>query len=124
VIAAALWVPVALIVRSPAVVAHSRPLLLGAVVGTLSTGVPYMLENLAPRRLPRRMFATLAGLEPAVAGVIGLLFLAQALTAWLVAGMVCVIGASIGASLPARGAVADVTSRSGCLGGSPSVHRD
>jgi inner membrane transporter RhtA len=117
VIAAALWLPVALIARGPATIAHERPLLLGAVVGALATGVPYMLENLALRRLPRPLFATFASLEPAVAGLIGLLFLAQALTPWLVLGMACAIAASVGASLPTQAVVSStsadtVTSRS------------
>lgn len=98
-IAAGLWIAVALIKGGTTQMVHLHALGLGCAAGTLSTGMPYMFENLALRHLPRRVFATLASLEPAVAATIGALFLSQPPTAYVLGGVVCAVVATLGAAL-------------------------
>lgn len=73
-------------------------LLLGAVVGLLSSVVPYTLELEALRRIPPKVFGVLLSLEPAVAALIGLVLLREMLgvVEWLAIG--CVVVASVGAT--------------------------
>jgi inner membrane transporter RhtA len=74
--------------------AFSRPSLLaeGLAIGLLSSVVPYRLELEALRRLPARVFGILMSLEPAVAALIGLALLGEALAArqWLAVAMVVI----------------------------------
>ncbi|HEV2776573.1 MAG TPA: hypothetical protein VGV90_13340, partial [Solirubrobacteraceae bacterium] len=62
-----------------AVPALVDPLLLAAclAVGVASSVVPYGLEQVAMRRLPRARFALLLALLPATATVVGAIVLAQ-----------------------------------------------
>jgi inner membrane transporter RhtA len=62
-----------------AVPALVSPLLLGAcvLVGVTSSVVPYALEQIAMRRLPRARFALLLALLPATAAVVGAIVLGQ-----------------------------------------------
>jgi len=80
------------------------PRLLAAGVGValLSSAVPYTLEMSALKALPARTFGILMSLEPAVAALTGLIFLAEILTGaqWL--AVVLVIAASAGAALTAH----------------------
>jgi len=86
--------------------ARLTPRLLAAGVGValLSSAVPYTLEMVALKALPSRTFGILMSLEPAVAALTGLVFLAEVLTVaqWL--AVVLVIAASAGAALTARSA--------------------
>jgi inner membrane transporter RhtA len=74
--------------------AFSHPSLLadGLAIGLLSSVVPYRLELEALRRLPARVFGILMSLEPAVAALIGLALLGEALAArqWLAIVMVII----------------------------------
>lgn len=98
--AAILWLPAG--VASGGFAALTIPLLLLAILTAIvATGLPYTLENLALRRMPQRIFGTLMSFEPAIATVIGLVFLGQQPGPLALVGIVLVIGASIGASLPA-----------------------
>lgn len=72
-------------------------LALGAVIGLLSSAVPYALEMEALRRLPKAVFGVLMSLEPAVAATVGFLALAQGLGLAEVAGIGLVVLASAGA---------------------------
>jgi inner membrane transporter RhtA len=93
-----------ILVTPPAVVAGGaamfRPAVLatGAVIGILSSVIPYRLELEALRRMPMRLFGVWMSLEPAVAALIGLVLLGQHLTAveWLAIG--CVMIACAGAA--------------------------
>lgn len=80
------------------------PRLLAAGVGValLSSAVPYTLEMSALKALPARTFGILMSLEPAVAALTGLVFLAEILTGaqWLAVALV--IAASAGAALTAH----------------------
>jgi inner membrane transporter RhtA len=70
----------------------------GAVIGVLSSAVPYWLELEVLRRIPARVFGVWMSLEPAVAALIGLVLLGQRLNAveWLAIG--CVMVACAGAA--------------------------
>jgi inner membrane transporter RhtA len=88
----------AAVVTGPAVrsagPAFSHPSLLadGLAIGLLSSVVPYRLELEALRRLPARVFGILMSLEPAVAALIGLALLGEALAArqWLAVALVVI----------------------------------
>lgn len=73
-------------------------LLFGLGVAILSSALPYSLEMVALRQLPRQLFSIMMSLEPACAALLGWLILHEALslTQWL--AIACVIGASIGAT--------------------------
>ncbi|WP_063857137.1 MULTISPECIES: DMT family transporter [unclassified Kitasatospora] len=78
-------------------------LLLGvAGVALLLPVIPYVLEMTALRRLPQRVFSVLVSLEPAVSALIGLLVLHQLLGPAQLAGIACVVLASLGATLTGR----------------------
>ena len=80
-----------------------RPAVLatGAAVGLLSSVIPYRLELEALRRIPARVFGIWMSLEPAVAALVGLVLLSEALAAREWAAIACVMVACAGA---ARGA--------------------
>lgn len=77
-------------------------LLLGVAVGLLSSVIPYSLELTALRRLPARVFSILMSLEPAAAALAAMILLSEflSLPQWL--ALVCVVGASAGATRSAR----------------------
>ena len=70
-------------------------------VAVMSSALPYSLEMSALRKLPARVFGVLMSLEPAVAAVLGLIFLHETLTGvqWL--AIACVMAASVGVTLGA-----------------------
>ena len=76
--------------------------LTGLGIGLLSSIIPYSLEMEALRRIPPRVFGIWMSLEPAVAALVGLLLLGQALAVpeWLAIG--CVMIACAGAARGAR----------------------
>jgi inner membrane transporter RhtA len=80
-----------------------RPAVLGAglAIGLLSSVIPYRFELETLRRVPPRVFGIWMSLEPAVAALVGVVMLSQALSVqqWLAIG--CVIVASAGATLGA-----------------------
>lgn len=106
---AALGVMIAALFAAPVGVAHAGTALLNPglipvaiAVAILSTAFPYTLEMMALTRMPTRTFGTLMSIEPAFAAVSGLLFLNEilSLTQWL--AILCIIMASIGATLTMR----------------------
>ena len=82
-------------------------LLLGALVGLLSSVIPYSLEMVALRTLPARVFGILMSLEPATAALVAALVLGEWLTPLQVVAIACVTAASVGAArtMSARDAV-------------------
>ena len=66
-------------------------LLAGVGVGICSSVIPYVLDQLAMRRLPRATYALMVSLLPATATVIGVVVLAQIPTATEVAAVGLVI---------------------------------
>jgi threonine/homoserine efflux transporter RhtA/heme A synthase len=94
----------AALVTTPGVVtggtAMFRPsaLAVGAVIGLLSSVIPYWLEFEALRRVPARLFGVWMSMQPAVAALIGLVLLGQRLSLPEWAGVGCVVVASGGAA--------------------------
>ena len=85
--------------------ALGRPAVLatGAAIGLLSSVIPYRFELEALRRIPAGVFGIWMSLEPAVAALVGLVLLGQALGAGEWAAIGCVMVACAGA---ARGSAA------------------
>jgi inner membrane transporter RhtA len=77
-------------------------LVFGALVGILSSAIPYSLELEALRRIATHVFGVLMSLEPAFAAFAGLIVLGQGLSGRELIGMALVVAASAGASLAAR----------------------
>jgi inner membrane transporter RhtA len=75
-----------------------RLLVLGALVGVLSSVVPYSLEMVALRTLPPRVFGILMSLEPAAAALAATVVLSEFLTPLQLVAMACVTAASVGAT--------------------------
>ena len=75
-----------------------RLLLLGALVGLLSSVIPYSLEMAALRTLPARVFGVLMSLEPATAALVAALFLHEWLSPLQLLAISCVTAASVGAT--------------------------
>jgi inner membrane transporter RhtA len=101
-----------LVVTPPAVLSAGRALLRPAVIGAglaiglLSSVIPYRFELETLRRVSPRVFGIWMSLEPAVAALVGVVLLSQALSVpqWIAVG--CVIVASAGAALGASRATA------------------
>jgi threonine/homoserine efflux transporter RhtA len=100
----------ALVVTPPAVAAGHAALLrpgvlaTGTAIGLLSSVIPYRFELEALRRIPPRVFGIWMSLEPAVAALIGLVLLSEALAAREWAAVCLVTVASAGAARGAAGA--------------------
>jgi inner membrane transporter RhtA len=95
--AALLLVP-ALIQSAPSLL-NPAFLGLGAVVGVLSSAIPYSVELVAMARVPPTAFGVLLSLQPLMAAVMGFLVLGQRVSALEAIGFVLVVSASIGATL-------------------------
>ncbi|MBV9681217.1 MAG: EamA family transporter [Solirubrobacterales bacterium] len=76
----------------------ARSLLLGGVVGMLSSAIPYSFEVEALRRIKTSVFGVLMSIEPAMAAMAGLIVLGQGLAAREVLGIALVVIASVGAA--------------------------
>ncbi|MGP4000867.1 EamA family transporter [Streptomyces sp. 8N706] len=94
--AAVLAVPLGMVGQGMELLAP-RVLLTGAVVAVLSVVLPYSLELAALRRLPARTVGVLTSLEPASAGLAGVLVLDEHLKMVQWAALACVGAASGGA---------------------------
>lgn len=83
---------------------------LGLVVAVLSSAIPYSLEMIALRGIPKRSFGVLLSLEPAVGALAGLAILHERLvvTQWL--AIAAIVAASVGTILttPAEAVSEDV----------------
>lgn len=113
---AALGVMIAALLIAPIGIAHAGSALLNPAlipiaiaVAVLSTAFPYTLEMMALTRMPTRTFGTLMSIEPAFGALSGLLFLNEilSLTQWM--AILCIIMASIGATLTMRNHTSPVT---------------
>ncbi len=84
--------------------ARLTPALFAAGIGValLSSAIPYTLEMIALKELPARTFGILMSLEPAVAALVGLVFLHELLSPrqWLAVALI--IAASTGSTLTSR----------------------
>ena len=84
---------------------------LGAIVGVMSSVIPYSLELISLRRLPPETFAILTCLSPVVAAIAGWLILGQHLAVTGYVAIVLVTVASIGAVRAARDRLAQSDTR-------------
>lgn len=82
-------------------------LLRGGAVAVLSSVLPYSLEMVALRQLPRRLFSILLSLEPAIAALMGFLVAHEALSARQLTAILCIVAASAGATWSGRGATTE-----------------
>jgi inner membrane transporter RhtA len=82
----------------------------GIGVAILSSAFPYSLEMVALKKLPAHTFGVLMSMEPAIAAVSGLLFLAEKLSAlqWLALGMIVLASAGSTASAKAPEALPEM----------------
>lgn len=96
--AAVVILPFGVISAGPALLAPSV-LLLGLGVALMSSALPYSLEMIALRHIPKRTFGVLLSAEPAIGAIAGLFLLHELLSGlqWLAIG--CIVVASIGAIL-------------------------
>jgi inner membrane transporter RhtA len=78
--------------------ADSRILVLGAVVGLLSSAIPYTVELMALRSLRPAVFSILMSLEPAAAALCAFVVLGELLAPLQLLAMACVVAASVGAT--------------------------
>jgi inner membrane transporter RhtA len=78
--------------------ADTRILVLGAVVGLLSSVIPYTCELVALRSLRPAVFSVLMSLEPAAAALAGLVVVGELLSPLQLVAMACVVAASVGAT--------------------------
>jgi inner membrane transporter RhtA len=85
-------------------------LLMGVLVGILSSAVPYSVELLAMKRIPSYVFGVLLSLHPLMGALVGAIVLSQAVHPLEAAGFALVVGASVGVTLtsPPAEATAEV----------------
>jgi inner membrane transporter RhtA len=94
---AAALLPVGL-VSAGAALLDGRTLLLGLIIGLLSSVIPYSLEMESLRRLPTRVFGVLMSTEPVVGALAGLIFLGQLLDFRALVAILLVTVAAVGAT--------------------------
>jgi inner membrane transporter RhtA len=94
----------AIAVTPPAIAAGHAALLrpeflaMGALIGLLSSVIPYGFELHALRRMPARVFGIFMSMEPAIAALVGLVLLSESLNAREWVAIVFVTVASAGAA--------------------------
>lgn len=72
---------------------------LALMVAVFGSALPYSLEMVALKNMPSQTFGVLMSLEPAVAALMGLIFLGETLTLLQWAAVSCVIISSLGSTL-------------------------
>lgn len=72
---------------------------LALMVAIFGSALPYTLEMIALKKMPTQTFGVLMSLEPALAALMGLIFLAESLTFTQWAAITCVIVSSLGSTL-------------------------
>ena len=102
VVAVVLVSPVVLSLH-PGQLTQGRLLVIGALVGLLSSVVPYTCELIALRSIRTSVFGILMSLEPAAAALAGLVVIQELLSPLQVLAIACVVVASIGATRTAGG---------------------
>ena len=74
----------------------------GVALALLSSAIPFTLEMKALGQLPPRTFSILMSLEPAAASICAFLFLQEKLNFYEILAVICVVSASVGATLTAK----------------------
>ena len=100
---AALGVGLAAIIALPfgiasAGVALIDPAILPVALGValLSSAIPYTLDMIALPHMPTRLFSILASAHPGLAALAGFIILSERLGPWQIAGIACIVLASVG----------------------------
>ncbi len=101
-VAAVVTLPFAL-GRTGALVAHPVDAGRLALVGVMAIAIGFAFEMQALRRIRPGIVSVLLALDPAVAFLIGWLFLGQTITPYDLVGLVCVVGAGVGVTLDVAG---------------------
>lgn len=96
-IAALAIAPIAVVTAGPQLL-DPRLLALGALVGLLSSVIPYSLEMVALRSLSPRVLGILVSLDPAIAAIAAAILLSEWLAPLQVVAVACVTAASVGAA--------------------------
>lgn len=80
-----------------------RLIALGLVAAVMSSAIPYSLEMIALRAIPKRSFGVMLSLEPAMGALAGLVILREhlALTQWL--AIAAIVAASVGTIMTTPG---------------------
>jgi inner membrane transporter RhtA len=78
---------------------QAKVLWMGLMVAVLSSALPYSLEMTALKHLPTKTFGILMSLEPALAALMGWLFLQESLNLRQGLAMLCIMAASAGCTL-------------------------
>lgn len=99
-VASVFAIPGAGLIGLPAAGELLSPAILLAALGVavFATVVPFSLEYLAMRHIPRRVFVVLVTLEPVIAALVGLLVLREVLTPTQWLAIVCVLTAALGST--------------------------
>lgn len=97
-IAALITVPIGIFIAGPILF---RPEIIGTglIIATLASAVPFTLEMMALRRMPRHIFGVVLSLEPAIGALAGLAILGEHLLLLQWVAIIGVIIASVGVSL-------------------------
>lgn len=104
--AVAVGMSTAALVIAPFGLAHAwlrlldpRLMLIGLLAGIVSSALPFSLERVALRHIPRRAFGVLVAAEPAVGALAGMILLGEVLSLRQGVAIACVILASAGSVL-------------------------
>ncbi|MBD2020516.1 EamA family transporter, partial [Leptolyngbya sp. FACHB-36] len=87
------------VVQAGASLLHPEMLAIGVGVAVVGTVVPYTLEFSALKQLPPKTFGVLMSVEPAIAALVGFLFLGEVLNWQTVLAIAVVTLAAVGATL-------------------------
>ena len=98
IVAAITIIPFALLHGVTAELFSIKLLGLGLLVALLSSALPYSLEMIALKHLPTQTFGILMSLEPAIAAVVGLVFLEEHLSEQQVFAIAMIMLASLGSA--------------------------
>jgi inner membrane transporter RhtA len=96
-VSAAALLPVGLVAGGSALLSPEL-LLQGAGVALLASVLPFSLEFEALKRIPAHVFGVLMSMEPAVAALVGLLLLGEAISLRMLAALALVSAATVGAT--------------------------
>lgn len=96
---AALVVVPAGVATAGVVLFDPKLLMMGVVVALVSSTIPYLLDMVALKSIPKRTFGVAVSADPAIGALAGLLFLGEHLTAMQWLAIAAVMTASVGAVL-------------------------
>jgi inner membrane transporter RhtA len=100
-VAALLLIPLG-VANSGVKLFEPRFLMIGVGIALLSSVIPYSMEIEALRRLPTRVFGLLMSMEPAIAALVGLIFLGETIGLRSLFAMVLITIATVGTIVGAK----------------------